>query len=151
MSATTYFIIGAAIVVAVIIAALMRANAARKSKRPSDDIAEPIDEPVTVPAAHITPEMSISNITLDPEPAASPPLSETSANVEVWNQTDFQVFVTQQGIRATLPAQGRAQMDSRFPLTVIPATSDNTWHSVSLQGTGTGGERQCLIVHSLEK
>ncbi len=151
MSATTYFIIGAAIVVALIIAALMRAAEAKKSRRPSEEIAEPIAEPVIVPAAQMTPEMSISNITLDPEPAADPPLSEISAHVEVWNQTDFQVFVTQQGIRATLAPQGRAQMDSRFPLTVNPVTSDNTLHSVSLQGTGTGGERQCLIVHSLEK
>ncbi|NVZ67595.1 hypothetical protein [Pseudomonas costantinii] len=140
MGNNTYLIIGALIVIALIVVVLIRKSKAKKAKPPS--------EPIAVPPAEvqITPDLATSPFTLEPSTSSLEPASSTG--VEVWNQTDFPVVVTQQDLRVTLPPQGRAQMDSRFPLTATPETSADAVHGVSLQSSDTPN---CLIIRAIDK
>lgn len=142
MSLTVLFIIGA-----LIVAALIHSAKANKANPSSEQISGP-----TAQIPHIAADAGGSTITLDPEPLTSLPVSNIAAQVEVWNQTDFHVFVMQQGIRVTLRPQGRTQMDSRFFLTVTPASSDDALQFLSLQGNSTQSAPQySLIVQGREK
>ena len=140
MSNTTYIIIGAVIIVALIAVAL-----ARKSKKKK---AEPPSVPVVTPAAEVpqpTPDIAESPFILEPSTSPLEPASSTS--VEVWNQTDFQVVVAQQDMRITLPAQGRARMDSRFPLTATPKTAGDAEYGLSLH---SGDTPNLLIIRAID-
>lgn len=129
MSNNTYLIIGALIVVALIAVAVVRASRKKKAKPPAEVVAEP---PVQVPP--VTADTGEWTLKLDDAPPILPAQPAIQKGVEVWNQTDFQVFVTQQGIRATLPPQGRTLMGNGASLTVSPS-AQNTLQSVALEET----------------
>ncbi|WP_219266643.1 hypothetical protein [Pseudomonas sp. Xaverov 259] len=130
MSNNTYLIIGALIVVVLIAVAVIRTSRKKKAKPPAEVIAEP---PVQVPP--VTADTGEWTLKLDDAPSTLPTQPAIQKGVEVWNQTDFQVFVTQQGIRATLPPKGRTLMDNGASLTVSPS-AQNTLQSVALEETG---------------
>ena len=131
MVSNSLFIIGALIVVALIVAAFVRADKAKKSSAsPEPHVTQP---PIQAP--HIPP--ATDDWGFKPgEPETLPELAVTTA-VEVWNQTGFQVFVTQQGIRVTVGPRGRALMSNGIALTVAPASADDTLQSVSLEESST--------------
>lgn len=140
MSLNTYLGIGAFVVLVLIIVAVTRKKKKHShSNEPALEVVAPapLAEPDTIPpTAPPTWNQGGFEISENTEPSTPQPSSATA--LEVWNQTDFQVFVTQQGIRVSLPPQGRTQMDSRFALTVTPASADDPLHSVSLQAAGAG-------------
>lgn len=127
MSNNTYLIIGALIVVVLIAVAVIRTSRKKKAKPPAEVIAEP---PVQVPP--VTADTGEWTLKLDDAPSTLPTQPDIQKGVEVWNQTDFQVFVTQQDIRATLPPKGRTLMDNGASLTVSPS-AQNTLQSVALE------------------
>lgn len=132
MSNNTYLIIGALIVVALIAVAVVRASRKKKAKPPAEVVAEP---PVQVPP--VTADTGEWTLKLDDAPSTLPAQPAIQKGVEVWNQTNLQVFVTQQGIRASLPPQGRTQMDTGVGLTVTPSSAEHLLQSVSLEATST--------------
>lgn len=127
MSNNTYWIIGALIVVVLIAVAVLRKSKKKKTKPPTETIAEP---PVQVPP--VTPDTGEWTLKLDDDPSALPTQPVIPAGVEVWNQTNFHVVVTQLGIRATLPPQGRTLMENDDGWTVSPS-AQNTLQSVSME------------------
>lgn len=129
MSNNTYLIIGALIVVVLIAVAVIRTSRKKKAKPPAEVVAEP---PIQV--APVTADTGEWTLKLDDAPSTLPAQPAIQKGVEVWNQTDFQVFVTQQGIRATLPPQGRTLMGNGPSLTVSPS-AQNTLQSVTLEET----------------
>ncbi|MDL2183154.1 hypothetical protein P5706_02970 [Pseudomonas sp. ChxA] len=129
MSNNTYLVIGALIVVVLIAVAAIRTSRKKKAKPPAEVVAEP---PIQV--APVTADTGEWTLKLDDAPSTLPAQPALQKGVEVWNQTDFQVFVTQQGIRATLPPQGRTLMGNGPSLTVSPS-AQNTLQSVTLEET----------------
>ncbi|MBD8092326.1 hypothetical protein IFT48_20240 [Pseudomonas fluorescens] len=129
MSNNTYLIIGALIVVVLIAVAVIGTSRKKKAKPPAEVAAEP---PIQV--APVTADTGEWTLKLDDAPSTLPAQPALQKGVEVWNQTDFQVFVTQQGIRATLPPQGRTLMGNGPSLTVSPS-AQNTLQSVTLEET----------------
>lgn len=129
MSNNTYWIIGALIVVVLIAVAVIRTSRKKKAEPPAEVVAEPPAQlpPVTVDTGEWT-------LKLDDAPSTLPAQPALQKGVEVWNQTDFHVFVTQQGIRASLPPQGRTLMGNGAGLTVSPS-AQNTLQSVALEET----------------
>ena len=130
MSNSTYIIIGVLIVVALIAVALSRKS---KSKKPA-----PASEPVAPPPAE-TPQITPGIITSPFIPGPSTGLTEpdSSGTVEVWNQADFAVLVTQQQLQTTLSAQDRVHMDSRFPIAAIPEKPSDAPYGVSVESGDT--------------
>lgn len=127
MSNNTYWIIGALIVVVLIAVAVLRKSKKKKAKPPTETVAEP---PVQVPP--VTPDTGEWTLKLDDDPSALPTQPVMQAGVEVWNQTTFHVVVTQLGIRATLPPQGRTRMENDDGWTVSPS-AQNTLQSVAME------------------
>lgn len=129
MSNNTYLLIGALIVVALIAAAVIRSSKKKQAKPPVEAVAEP-----SVQVPPVTPDTGEWTLKLDDAPSTLPAQPAIQKGVEVWNQTDFHFFVTQQGIRATLPPQGRTLMGNGPSLTVSPS-AQNTLQSVTLEET----------------
>lgn len=132
MGSNIVFILGALLVVGLIVAATMRAAKVKKSPPPSDVVAEP-----AIQTPPITPGTGEWAIKPGSDTPATLPELPVSTAVEVWNQTGFQVFVTQQGIRATLSPQGRTLMNNGVALTITPASPDDTLRSVALEEAST--------------
>ena len=141
MSNNTYWIIGALIVVVLIAVAVIRTSKKKKANPPAEVIAEP---PVQVQP--VTADTGEWTLKLDDAPSTLPAQPALQKGVEVWNQTDFHVFVTQQGMRATLPPQGRTLMDNGASLTVSPS-AQNTLQSVAMeQSSPESSAKYTLIV-----
>ncbi|MCF5229302.1 MULTISPECIES: hypothetical protein [unclassified Pseudomonas] len=140
MSNNTYLLIGALIVVALIAAAVIRSSKKKQAKPPVEAVAEP-----SVQVPPVTPDTGEWTLKLDDAPSTLPAQPAIQKGVEVWNQTDFHFFVTQQGIRATLPPQGRTLMDNSASLTVSPS-AQNTLQSVALEETSPESSAQYTLI-----
>ena len=153
MSLNTYLGIGAFIVLVLMIVAITRKK--KNTDTSNESVVEmQVPTPQATSVAGATTVTPISNqhgfaVSENAAPVTPPP--DAAPGVEVLNQTDFQVFVTQQGIRATLLPQSRLQMDSRFPLTVAPASPENTLHSVVLQGCGAASKNRFNLVEDMSQ
>ena len=132
MGSNTVFIIGALLVAGLIVAATMRAAKAKKSPPPSDVVAAPV-----IQTPQVTPDTGEWAIKPGSDMPATLPELPVSNAVEVWNQTGFQIFATQQGIRATLSPQSRTLMSNGVALTITPASPDHTLRSVTLEEAST--------------
>lgn len=105
-------------------------------------------------------QVAIADTASDPEgqvvlPAEQAPQINADAAltmVEVWNQSDFQVYAIQQGHKQVLEPKGRARLDNRYPVTVSPVSPNDALKYASLVGTNTKCKTQyCLIVQGVEK
>ncbi|WLH85466.1 hypothetical protein [Pseudomonas sp. FP2338] len=127
MSNNTYWIIGALIVVVLIAVAVLRKSKKKKAKPLTETVAEP---PVQVPP--VTPNTGEWTLKLDDDPSALPTQPVIPAGVEIVNQTNFHIVVTQLGIRATVPPQGRTLTENDDGWTVSPS-AQNTLLSVAME------------------
>ncbi|WP_300626756.1 hypothetical protein [Pseudomonas sp.] len=91
---------------------------------------------------------------VDVNPVQAPPITTDLASttmVEVWNQSDFQVYATQQGKKLVLEPNGRVRLDNRNPVTVSAVSPNDALRSASLVGTNTKCQTQyCLIVQGIQ-
>ncbi|RMT88508.1 hypothetical protein ALP39_00492 [Pseudomonas marginalis pv. marginalis] len=72
--------------------------------------------------------------------------------IEVWNNSDFQVYAIQQGKKTLLEPKGRTRLDNRYSVTVSPVSPNSGFKFASLVGTNTKCNTQyCLIVQGAEQ